>query len=393
MKQTFYYFSVLLMCCLLACCKEKNSNEVIITGQLEGVEDGAVITLSIIDGRMFVTLQSDTVKNGSFSFSFVDSLSHPKPMNIMGEGEGFPPTWLEIWVVPGADIKITGKDKLIRSWEVNSVVPEQIELNKYNARISQYEKASQLVMRDAYSYFDEMEKFPEKTESLRAMIDSLYAISDSVALLTMKTEIDLMDENKTYSPFWIGKLERYASGFKYTKLSDSYVEKLKKLHEGMSEELKNSEKGQSIQINLYPPVIVKEGEDMADADMWDVDGELRHLADYKGKYLLLDFWSAGCGPCIMAIPEMKEISEMYKDKLVVVSISSDPKETWEKVSKEKDITWVNLNDFKGENGIKLRYGVTGIPHYVLVSPEGKVHTSWSGYGKGLLKNKMEEHIK
>ena len=392
MKQ-FYYILAALMLCLLVCCKEKANNEVIITGQLEGVEDGVVIKLMKIDGRMFVDLQVDTVINGNFKFSYTDTLNQSTPLVVMGVGEGFPPTWLDIWTAPGAEIKITGKDKLLRTWDVNSVVPEQVELNKYKLQTKQYEIITQAIMRHAYSNFDKMEKFPEQLDKLRAEIDSLYAVNDSLNLLVAETEINIMDKNKSYSSLWIGLLDRYASSIKYLKLHESYTDKLKSMYEGLSDELKNSEKGQSIYINLFPPEVVKEGEDMADTDMWNIEGELRHLTDYKGKYLLLDFWSAGCGPCIMAIPEMKEISEMYKDKLTVISISSDPKDIWERVSKEKDITWVNLNDFKGENGIKLRYGVRGIPHYVMISPEGKVATSWSGYGKGLLKNKMEEHIK
>ena len=389
----FYFILTALLFCLLISCNEKSNNNLTIIGQLEGVEDGVVIKLMKIDGRMFVDLQSDTVVSGKFQFSYADSLNQSSQLVIMSNDEGFPPTWLDVWTAPGADIKITGKDKLLRTWDVSSAVPEQIEMNKYKTQTYQYEKITQAVMRDAYSNFDKMDKFPEQSDRLRAEIDSLYAINDSLGLLVAEIEINIMDNNKTYSPLWLGLLERYASSIKYMNLAESYTGKLKSMYESMSDELKNSETGQSIYINLFPPTIVKEGEDMADADMWNVKGELRHLADYKGKYLLLDFWSSGCGPCIMAIPEMKEISEIYKDKLTVISISSDSKDVWERVSKEKDITWVNLNDFKGENGIKLRYGVRGIPHYVMISPEGKVATSWLGYGKGLLKNKLEENIK
>jgi len=390
--KNLYFILVALMFYLLASCNEKSNNNVTITGQLEGVEDGVVLNLMKIDGGTFVDFQSDTVIGGKFKFSYTDTLNQSSQMAIMSDDEGFPPTWLDVWTAPDADIKITGKDKLLRTWDVNSVVPEQIEMNKYKVLTNQYERIKQVIMMDVYSKSEKME-IPEQVERIMAEIDSLFAINDSLNILVAEIEINIMDNNKTYSPLWLGLLERYASSIKYMNLAEIYTGKLKSMYESMSDELKNSEKGQSIYINLFPPTIVKEGEDMADADMWNVKGELKHLADYKGKYLLLDFWSAGCGPCIMAIPEMKEISEIYKDKLTVISISSDSKDIWESVSREKDITWVNLNDFKGENGIKLRYGVRGIPHYVMISPEGKVATSWLGYAEGLLKNKMEENIK
>lgn len=392
MKHYFSHILVVLVCFILPCCTEK-SNEVVITGQLEGVEEGTVIKLMKPEGNLIVDFQVDTVKNGCFYFSFIDSLDVSKQMNIMADGEGFPPTWLDIWVTPGANIKITGKDKLIRSWNVSSNVPEQNELNKYNERVKHYENISQANMRDAYAYFDEIDKSPDNIPELRAKIDSLYAIDDSIAMLRLKEEINLMDENRTYSLVWMGKLSRYATALKFIEIPGEYVGKLKDMYDSMSEVLKNSEEGQVILINLFPPAIVQVGEDMADADMWNLEGELCHLSDYKGKYLLLDFWSAGCGPCIAAIPEMKEISEMYKDQLWIISISSDPKDPWTQTSKEKDISWINLNDFKGENGIKLRYGVRGIPHYVIITPEGKMMTQWSGYGKGLLKQKMGDILK
>ena len=244
-----------MICFLLVCCKEKSNNEVIITGQLEGVEDGIVIKLMKMEGGELTDMQAATIESGNFKFSFVDTLGRPKSMIIMAEGEGFPPAWLDVWITPGADIKITGQDKLIRTWEVNSTVAEQIELNKYKDKISSYEKITQSLMRDAISCFDEMDKSPEKSDFLLSKIDSIFAINDSVSLLTMKTEISLMDENRTYSSVWIEKLERYASSIKFVTLPDDYTEKLKNMYESMSEELKKSEEGKTIQANLYQPAI------------------------------------------------------------------------------------------------------------------------------------------
>lgn len=61
---------------------------------------------------------------------------------------------------------------------------------------------------------------------------------------------------------------------------------------------------------------MKEGDKMADTELFDLDGKIHHLTDFNGKYILLDFWSSGCGPCIMALPEMKEIQEQYKSVLL-----------------------------------------------------------------------------
>ena len=73
----------------------------------------------------------------------------------------------------------------------------------------------------------------------------------------------------------------------------------------MNEAQKTSITGQEITVNLFPPTVVKEGDKMADTELFDLDGKIHHLTDFNGKYILLDFWSSGCGPCIMALPIRK----------------------------------------------------------------------------------------
>jgi thiol-disulfide isomerase/thioredoxin len=132
---------------------------------------------------------------------------------------------------------------------------------------------------------------------------------------------------------------------------------------------------------------------MVDADFFDINGNTKHLSDYSGKYLLLDFWSSGCGPCIMALPEMKEISETYSEKLTIVSISFDPDAGWKKAMATHDMPWVNIRDPKSFGGLAANYGVSGIPHYVIISPENKIVDKWVGYVNGLIKKKVSEHVK
>ena len=144
---------------------------------------------------------------------------------------------------------------------------------------------------------------------------------------------------------------------------------------------------------LFPPQQVEVGKEMADAELLDLEGNSHSLAELKGKYILIDFWSSGCGPCIMAIPEMGELASTYKDKLNIVSISTDNKKTWERASKEHSMTWNNWNDLKGNAGLYARYDQGGIPNYTLISPEGIVLEQWMGYGEGSLKKKIGEYLK
>ncbi|MDH6303861.1 peroxiredoxin [Parabacteroides sp. PF5-5] len=379
-----------LICCVLFGCGSKG-NEVVIEGFIAGLEDGVVMTLNQPEGRTVVPIGSDTVKNQTFMFSYIDSVPQPKRLTIMSMGEGFPPTWLDIWVEPGAKVKITGEDKLLRTWGVNSNVKEQKEWNAFAALTKEYTRQTQAIMRDAYALFEEMDANPDKSTELRAQIRVLYAQNDSLENLIRNEEVKQLEKGNTGSA-WLNKLYSQSMAYRYME-SYPYEDVLRSLATTMTDDQKNSDMGKTILSNLNPPTVVKEGDEMADTELYDVNDQLHHLADYKGKYILLDFWSAGCGPCIAAIPEMKEISEQYKDKLTVISISSDSKDLWKKTSAEKDITWINLNDFKLTEGIFMNYGVTGIPHYAMISPEGILQTYWFGYGKGSLHAKMKELVK
>jgi thiol-disulfide isomerase/thioredoxin len=172
-----------------------------------------------------------------------------------------------------------------------------------------------------------------------------------------------------------------------------YKEETIALYNSLTEEQKQTQLAQETYTMLFPPQHVEAGKEMADADLFDLQGNKHHLAELKGKYILIDFWSSGCGPCIMAIPEMGELASTYKDKLNIVSISTDNKKTWERASKEHSMTWNNWNDLKGNAGLYARYDQGGIPNYTLISPEGIVLEQWMGYGEGSLKKKIGEYLK
>ena len=130
---------------------------------------------------------------------------------------------------------------------------------------------------------------------------------------------------------------------------------------------------------------------MADADLYDIEGRTHRLAEFKGKYILLDFWTQGCGPCIASLPEIEEISEAYADSLVVVSISLDPEKAWKDYVKEKRLSGHQWNELAELNsGLAMCYQVKGYPSYVLVAPDGRVKAMWGGYGKGSLWRRMKE---
>jgi thiol-disulfide isomerase/thioredoxin len=399
MKRIIYRF--LLLACIplfsVACSgsEKLQGDEFLIEGEISGVEDGAVIYLNRRDGDMGILITTDTVRNGRFVFK-EEAISNPERLTVLALGEGFPPMPLDVWVAPKAKISIKGKGKLLPAWEVKSNVPYQKEENRYA-------KASRDIMAEYARLSIEGTGIRKKMAAAsndeaiayRKATDSIRVIQDSLRLMRYFADAGIM-EKTDISPIWLDKLHGASSMLRYSKASGEYVGELRKkteaLYGRLSEEDKTTPLGYRITAELFPPVVVGVGDDMADADFFDTDGNTKHLSDYSGKYLLLDFWSRGCGPCIMALPEMKEISETYSENLTIISISLDTDNVWKEAMTAHDMPWVNIRDPKAMGGLAANYGVSGIPNYVMISPQGKVVDKWMGFGDGFIKEKVSENI-
>ena len=130
---------------------------------------------------------------------------------------------------------------------------------------------------------------------------------------------------------------------------------------------------------------------MVDGDLFDINGNKHNLAEYKGKYILLDFWLVGCAACHYGIAELAKIYEKQKDKLNIVGINMNGLAAWKIGNQILTITWANLSDKKETAGLATKYGMKAYPHYVFTSPEGKILFTTS-YWEVLVKN-MAQYIK
>jgi peroxiredoxin len=119
-------------------------------------------------------------------------------------------------------------------------------------------------------------------------------------------------------------------------------------------------------------------------------GEMVSLSDFDGKYRLLDFSNSGCGPCFLALPDMKEAYEKYSSEIEMISIWDDnSKDVWLSSSKKyKDlITWTDLWDSEGY--VTALYQISSFPGYILINPAGEIDQIWNGYRKGKILREME----
>jgi thiol-disulfide isomerase/thioredoxin len=363
------------------------AQEYVIEGNIHGILDRTEIILMQNHENVLIGIAKDTIINGKFKFrGNIEGLSK---MGIRVMASGFPSMGLDIYVAPGSKTKIMGNNTLLKTWRVESSVKDQIELNRYTkATEKELDRLQELSV-----YRNTLRKRREKASAdvlkkLRSSIDSIDKMQDSIYRSVYKKELVLLAKSPI-TDVWMNKLNDIARSVKYDKKS-VYRQQVTTLFNRLNSTQKASYYGREIQVTLFPPVIIKSGEVVPNEALTDLEGNKHYLSDYKGKYLLIDFWSMACGPCIMAMPELGKLSAAYKDSLTVVSLSMDvKKEVWRKASENHKINWVNLTDGNGMAGIAALFGVEGIPHYALISPEGKLVTSWTGFSEGDLDRRIK----
>ena len=144
-----------------------------------------------------------------------------------------------------------------------------------------------------------------------------------------------------------------------------------------SAELKSTPLGKSIQTSIDGAKKSQVGIMATDFTQNDPSGKPIKLSDFKGKYVLVDFWASWCGPCRRENPNVVKAYNTYKDKnFTVLGVSldrPDGKEAWVKAIQDDGLTWSHVSDLKYfDNEASKMYGVQAIPFNFLIDPTGKI---------------------
>lgn len=202
-----------------------------------------------------------------------------------------------------------------------------------------------------------------------AMMDS-YA---GYAYLYFRPEegTDYWDYTMSYLPnehlkgeYIIKKFETFGTYDKYLETMEKYgkyliTPSLKKQAEARGSELYARRPGAPAVDFTYP----------------DTEGKIVSLSDFRGKVVLIDVWATWCGPCREELPHLKKLEkEMHGKDVVFMSISVDAardKLTWLDFIEEEQLGGVQLLAAEGDV-LKKVYNVTSIPHFIVISKDGKI---------------------
>ena len=148
-------------------------------------------------------------------------------------------------------------------------------------------------------------------------------------------------------------------------------------------QLSGVEQTRQISFEL-PPTIGDSAPDIEFADLYT--GERKHLSDFRGKVVYLDFWAVDCPPCQKPMEENNALVSLRakdwqgKAEIIPLSIDESPDELKKHIEKKQ---WKALRHFwsfdkKGFNSATAKtYRVRGIPTSLLIDPDGKI--VWRGH--------------
>jgi thiol-disulfide isomerase/thioredoxin len=111
----------------------------------------------------------------------------------------------------------------------------------------------------------------------------------------------------------------------------------------------------------------------------DLEGNMVSIADFEGKFVLINFWATWCTYCDQEMPDLQALQDKYGDDLVVLLVNVQEGEEEIRTYLEKNnLTMLTVLDKKGETA--GMYNVTGMPSSYFVTPDQRV----IGYVAGMM---------
>ncbi len=299
-----------------------------------------------------------TVQNGKFVLS--GNIEEPAPgfLSLAEDLKPKDPSAIKQFVLDNGNITIIVKDKLSTS---------TVKGSKANDDVINYTAGQSPFM----AKLSTLNEAAERQSQLGVPLDSILKIYQP----SMKeAEGELADYQKNYvaknpsafiSVLLLPEMTRSTYNF---LAADSSFNKLdssvrlsptgKAINEYISKEKKTS-------IGAFAP-------EFAAAD---TAGKAVALSSLKGKYVLLDFWAAWCGPCRQENPNVVKAFHKYKDKgftVMGVSLDRDRKD-WLRGIKDDQLIWTNVSELKYfQSPTAMLYNIVSIPRNFLLDPTGKI---------------------
>ena len=334
-----------------------------LNGKMSGVTNPVKVYLTYQLGKT-LTVDSAVIKKGSFEFN--GQVADPFRAKLIIDHQGLGvkalknPDLLFFYIEKGK-ISIAGTDSISKAVISGSVV--NAENKQHDELIAPVLAKQNALMNEYYTAPADMKNSREFQQGLE---DRYNLLNDK--LKELDTKFIQSNPNSFISLY---ALEAIAGG------TTPEIEAIEPLFNGLTSQLKNTLSGKELSSQIASMKRLLIGAVAPDFTQPTADGKPIKLSDFKGKYVLLDFWASWCRPCRAENPNVVKMYNQYKDKnFTVLGVSLDnakAKNSWLAAIEKDQLTWNHVSDLKGwENAAAQLYLVHAIPQNFLINPEGVI---------------------
>lgn len=271
------------------------------------------------------------------------------------------------------------KGKIIIEGNVDSLEALSFTGTPSNNEMTAGRKFTNAVYERIKAEQEELKKYKEGDEAHKHVTGLIAAGFDSIQLY----ELEFIKAHPA---------SQVSSIYLYVKQDKLPVDELEALYNGLSNEVRANDMVSMIPQKINARRSVAVGHTAPDFVSTDTGGRAVKLSDFKGKYVLLEFWASWCVPCRQQSPHLLEMYKRYGDKgFTILQFSMDDAAAatkWKEAIRKDGLLWTQLSDLSGfDSKVAKLYSVQPIPDNFLIDPSGKI------LARGILGEELEAKLK